>query len=74
MLRTPKEVREDFARKGLAYAEWARAHGYDAALTRLVVNEKRAALRGQCHDIAVALGLKHGEIVKDRNRATAINA
>ncbi|WP_312302539.1 DNA-binding protein [Diaphorobacter nitroreducens] len=39
-------------------AEWARARGFSAELTRMVLSGKRKCLRGQSHQIAVALGIK----------------
>ncbi|MGE4293925.1 MAG: DNA-binding protein [Desulfovibrio sp.] len=74
MARTPEEVKRDLERKGIPIAAWARAHGYDADLTRRILKKERAALRGQSHNIAVSLGIKDGEIVDDREMATAINA
>ncbi|WP_319778327.1 DNA-binding protein [Maridesulfovibrio sp.] len=74
MARTAKEVLEDFARKGISVAAWARSKGYDADLTRAILRKERAAIRGQSHNIAVELGLKDGEVVRDHEIATAINA
>ncbi|AMK09633.1 hypothetical protein [Pseudodesulfovibrio indicus] len=74
MPRTSKEVLEDFARKGVSIAAWARAKGYDADLTRAILRNERAAIRGQSHNIAVELGLKDGEIVREHDIATAMTA
>jgi gp16 family phage-associated protein len=74
MLRTSKEILNDFACKGISIAAWARAKGYDADLTRAILRGERAAIRGQSHNIAVELGLKRGEVVDDRHIAEAINA
>lgn len=44
--------------RGITVAEWAREHGFGAELTRMVLSGKRKCLRGQSHQIAVALGIK----------------
>lgn len=60
-LRTVTEVREEFSKRGLSIAEWARANNFSVALVYRVLSEsKRRATRGQSHDIAVALNLKEG--------------
>ena len=74
MPRTSKDVLEDFARKGVSIAAWARAKGYDADLTRAILRNERAAIRGQSHNIAVELGLKEGEVVREHDIATAMTA
>lgn len=61
-LRTPDEIRAEFAFHGLSIAEWARVNGFSASLVYQVLSGKRAAVRGECHKIAVALTLKEGEI------------
>jgi gp16 family phage-associated protein len=67
MTKSRKTIREEFARKGLSYTSWARKHGFSANMVIEIVNDdeinpKRKCLRGECHNIAVALGLKEGEI------------
>jgi gp16 family phage-associated protein len=74
MIRSPKEVKEDFKRKGLSVTKWAVKNGFSPQLTYLVLAGKRTPTRGQTHDIAVRLGIKEGEIVKDHELATAVNA
>ena len=61
-VRTPAEVRQEFARRGLSIASWARAHGFFAPLVYQVLSQKKLATRGECHRIAVALTLKDGEV------------
>lgn len=61
-LRTPEQVREDFANKGISIAEWARQHGYSSNLVFEVLSGRKKCIRGQSHQIAVRLGIKHGEI------------
>lgn len=63
MLRTPEEIRDDFKHKGLSISQWATANGYSTNLVFEVLSGRKKAVRGQSHKIAVALGLKEGEIV-----------
>jgi gp16 family phage-associated protein len=74
MVRTPKEVLKEFERKGISKAAWATAHGFNTNLVHDVLAGRNKASRGQSHKIAVTLGLKDGEIVNDRELATAIGA
>lgn len=66
-LKTRLQVREEFARKGWSISGWARANSYSTGLVLEILNDdernpKRKCLRGESHNIAVALGLKQGEI------------
>lgn len=56
-------IKQMFASKGLSVSEWARQNQFSAILVHQVLNGKRKCLRGQSHDIAVALGLKEGSFV-----------
>lgn len=61
-LRRGEDVRAEFARRGLSISGWARLHGYSAQLVYGVLTGRNRGLRGQSHEIAVRLGLKHGLI------------
>lgn len=61
-IKTGAEVRAEFSRRGLSISAWARSHGYSAQLVYQVLAGRRGCLRGQCHEIAVRLGLKRGLI------------
>jgi gp16 family phage-associated protein len=61
-LRSGAEVRSEFSRRGLSISGWARLHGYSAQLVYGVLTGRNQGLRGQSHEIAVRLGLKHGLI------------
>lgn len=63
-IRTAQDVRNDFIRKGISIASWARANGFDKATVSQVLNGCNAATRGQGHKIAVMLGIKDGEIIE----------
>ena len=59
-LLTEAQARAALAVAGVSVADWARARGFDPVLTRMVLAGKRKCLRGQSHQIAVALGIKSG--------------
>lgn len=62
ILRTPDEIRQEFARRGLSIASWARENGFSPSLVYQVLSRKKPAIRGECHRIAVALTLKAGDV------------
>ena len=53
-------IRLEFARRGVSISAWARAHGYSKQLVYQVLSGRKRCVRGQCHEIAVRLGLKEG--------------
>lgn len=72
-----KHVRSIFAKSGIPIAEWARAEGFSTALVYQVIEGNRKCMRGQSHQIAVALGLKEGvigDISQLRSRLAAFAA
>lgn len=70
-LKTREEVLEDFARKGISIAKWAKDHGLHPAVVHGVLKNKRQARIGQSHKAAVMLGIKEGEIVEDEGHDKA---
>ena len=71
-LKTRAQVREEFARRGWSITGWARQNGYCPVMTSDILNDdernpKRKCLRGESHNIAVALKLKEGEISRPAN-------
>lgn len=65
-LRTPEDVRRDFARKGISVASWARANGLSPRDVYDVLSRRTKAVYGTSHNIAVLLGIKEGEICETR--------
>lgn len=63
-LKTHKQARAEFNRKGLSVAEWARTHGFGRSLVYEVLSGRKKCYRGSSHKIAVLLGIKDGEIVQ----------
>jgi gp16 family phage-associated protein len=74
MIRSSDDVRAEFKRKGISISEWAIANGYPPNLVYEVLADRRNPTRGKTHRIAVQLGLKDGEIVRENELATAIGA
>jgi gp16 family phage-associated protein len=63
-LKTAAQARAWFSEQGLSIAEWCREHGYGVSLTREILAGNKRCLRGQSHQIAVRLGMKHGVITR----------
>lgn len=55
-----RTIRNEFALRGVSIAEWSRQRGYSSALVYQVLRGEKKCLRGQSHQIAMALGLKDG--------------
>lgn len=62
LVRTSDQVRDEFSRRGISVSEWARTRGYSAQLVYQILAGRKRCMRGQSHAIAVALGLKQGQI------------
>ncbi|MCP5304963.1 MAG: DNA-binding protein [Chromatiaceae bacterium] len=60
-VRTREEVRRWFSTNGRSISGWAKARGFSPSLTHAVLMGERKCLRGQSHEIAIALGLKENE-------------
>lgn len=67
--RTIEDVRSEFARKGLSFAEWALKHGLRPPVVYDLINGRTVGNRGQAHNAAVLLGLKEGEVDNQRQPA-----
>jgi gp16 family phage-associated protein len=55
---TADEAQKWFRNNGLNISSWALEQGFTPALVYAVLQGRRKCLRGQSHQIAVALGLK----------------
>lgn len=53
-----QRVRKSFYDNGTNVKQWALAHGFNPGLVYSVLRGERKCLRGQSHQVAVALGLK----------------
>lgn len=59
-LRTHAEARAWLDYQGISVSQWSREHGFSASLVRQILDGRKRCLRGQSHNIAVALGMKEG--------------
>jgi gp16 family phage-associated protein len=70
-VKTPDQARAWLDFHGISMAQWAREHGFGTSLVRQVLAGKKRGLRGQSHNIAVALGMKAGVPTTRPGRASA---
>jgi len=57
-MRNIAEIKQSFAENGTSIAAWSVRHRFNPALVYAVLRQERKCLRGQSHEIAIALGLK----------------
>lgn len=55
---TPAEALKRLRREGLSIKGWAQSKGFHFAVVYSVLSGRRKCMRGQSHQVAVALGLK----------------
>jgi len=67
MLKTTAQVMDDFEKRGLSIAAWAREHGFKPDRVYQVLSGKHKPLRGESHRIAVTLHLKVGLLDTDNS-------
>lgn len=65
-LRTRDEARQWMDEQGLSKAELARRFSVTASLVDAILRGTKPCKRGVSHNIAVFLGLKHGQAVSAR--------
>jgi len=57
-MKSADDVWAEMRRNGITVADWARERGFGPQLVYAVLTGRRQCVRGQSHDIAIALGLK----------------
>lgn len=65
ILERRKVVKEILSKQGLTIKEWSIRHGVSATLVNAVINGKASGRINKGHKIAVLLGIKEGEILKN---------
>lgn len=58
-------VRHQFRYGGKSLRSWAIENGFSPKIAQAVLFGDRKALRGESHRVAVALGIKDGEVAND---------
>lgn len=61
-LRTHEEARAWLGYQGISIAQWAREKKFSESLVREILAGRKRCLRGQSHNIAIALGMKRGVV------------
>lgn len=56
-------LRDRFKQAGVTISAWAKANGFTRMAVVDVLRGKRVGRYGECHRVAVALGLKDGKVV-----------
>lgn len=67
-LRTAEQAKEWFNFNGMSVAEFARTNGFSESLVGQILNGHKTTTRGQVHNIAIALGIKHGVLTEKPGR------
>lgn len=67
--RRGEKARQALALKGVSISRWAASNGFSTQMVFQVLKGERKCIRGESHKIAVALGMKQGEIVSDPGKA-----
>lgn len=70
-IRTPNEVKDEFARKGICLSSWARQHGIAPRHVYDVLGGRTMGKYGDAHRAAVLLGIKRGELDDNVEGATS---
>ena len=60
-LKTHEQVRAEFRESGVSIRQWAIKNGFQPSAVYTVLIDRRPAVRGTAHHIAVALGLKRAD-------------
>lgn len=61
-LKTPEQIRAEFAHKGQSIRGWALANDLNPAIVWGLLHGRYTGRIGKSHRAAVKLGMKHGEI------------
>jgi gp16 family phage-associated protein len=62
-VKTIEQVRAEFRACGMTQSQWCVANGFSLNVMREVMNGRSLYVYGEAHRIAVALGLKEGQIM-----------
>jgi gp16 family phage-associated protein len=73
-IRKAAEAKAELLRKGISISQWAVSNGFSTAMVFEILKGERKCVRGQSHKIAVALGIKEGDICNSPARALETRA
>jgi len=57
-VKTRDQVKQEFRDSGVTFRAWAEKNGFSVKVVYSVMNDGRPSIRGEAHQVAVALGLK----------------
>ena len=58
MIKSIKQVRDDFSQSGISIAEWARINNFSPDLVYRILKNNKVPRRGESYKLAVKLGIK----------------
>ncbi|WP_122901969.1 DNA-binding protein [Acinetobacter sp. B51(2017)] len=58
MAKSIEQVKTEFQKKGISFADWAKENNFSTELVYRVLKMNRLPIRGESHKIAVKLGIK----------------
>lgn len=58
MIKSIRQVREEFSASGISIAEWCRNNNVSPDLVYRILKNNRIPIRGESHKIAIKLGIK----------------
>ena len=78
MTKSRAQVREEFAREGQSMSGWAKAQGFSPNMVIAILTDNEASprlkcLRGEAHNIAVALKIKEGIVSRPLGSSASLS-
>ena len=78
MTKSRAQVREEFAREGQSMSGWAKARGFSPNMVIAILTDNEASprlkcLRGEAHNIAVALKIKEGIVSRPLGSSASLS-
>ena len=62
MIKTIRQVRQEFSASGISIISWARDNQFSPDLVYRILNNNKIPQRGESHKIAVKLGIKEEKL------------
>jgi gp16 family phage-associated protein len=73
-LKTGEQARADLKARGMNITQWCKQHNLSRAIVYAVLEGRHKGFRGQAHDAAVLLGMKHGVVGGNANLVNPVQA
>ena len=62
MIKTIRQVRQEFSASGISIISWARDNQFSPDLVYRILNNNKIPQRGESHKIAIKLGIKEQKL------------